>query len=787
MNREQKRRIIGVAVISGVILVSVASVGTVQLIREANATEVNKYVTAKNTNYNIASATVIRTITVHNYGGKNGTEMAQVCYDPGSSTYFLKVDGIEVGKSSNNKFKVPSRANSTFSEYCNQDGTSICYNNGVIVPQFFLNTTNITNLTEIHAKYTKSNSNQQFIELNKNGGTGGPDCIYAEGRTAYTDDTFETQIISIDKPTRTGYVFNGYTSEHGKIVDEEGNLTKVISNVLSGTHDDYIATAEWIPYTHTVVYDANGGNDAPSNQTKTYGSALTLSSSIPTRTGYTFTGWNTAANGSGTTYSAGGEYTADQNGGTVTLYAQWTQDLTINLYDEDKTTPLSQLTLKDEYFYQDGNKIEKNGSFKVPTKEGYIFKGYYSYGGSNLWINADGSMGGEAQYNAIYNSIVQDYNTEPEVYMYAQWTPQELPINLYDEDKTTTLSNLTLKDGYFYQNGNKIEKDGNFEIPTKKGFIFKGYYSYGNNNLWINADGSMGGKAQYNAIYNCIVQDYNTEPEVYMYAQWIATEDENTGSEVTVTLDYQGGNQGNNPSSITAKVGSPYGDLPEPTKEGFLFTGWYSEDGNNKGTKIEETTIVTNSTNHIIYAKWIKIEDEDDVTAKPSIDADGNKIVYIETGTGKDVDSVKINDKEIEKDENGKYIFMPTKNGIYKIIITYTDGTNEEITYTENRINEDNEDNGNSGNDGKDDNSGNNNNGDNSGNYGNGSIGNKNNLNNLNNNGSNNTTGKTGDTITTSTALTELPKTGSTMGALFAAIASGISAIFAWFKQKRKK
>ena len=37
---------------------------------------------------------------------------------------------------------------------------------------------------------------------------------------------------------------------------------------------------------------------------------------------------------------------------------------------------------------------------------------------------------------------------------------------------------------------------------------------------------------------------------------------------------------------------------------------------------------------------------------------------------------------------------MPTKNGIYKIIITYTDGTNEEITYTEKRIDEDNEDNG---------------------------------------------------------------------------------------------
>ena len=47
MSSNRKRKIIGVAVISGVILVSVASVGTVQLIKEANATEVNKYVTAQ--------------------------------------------------------------------------------------------------------------------------------------------------------------------------------------------------------------------------------------------------------------------------------------------------------------------------------------------------------------------------------------------------------------------------------------------------------------------------------------------------------------------------------------------------------------------------------------------------------------------------------------------------------------------------------------------------------------------------------------------------------------------
>ena len=70
----------------------------------------------------------------------------------------------------------------------------------------------------------------------------------------------------------------------------------------------------------TVSYNANGGSGAPSSQTKWYGKSLTLSSTKPTRTGYSFSKWNTAANGSGTSYNPGASYTS--NSGT-TLYAQW--------------------------------------------------------------------------------------------------------------------------------------------------------------------------------------------------------------------------------------------------------------------------------------------------------------------------------------------------------------------------------------------------------------------------------------------------------------------------------
>lgn len=113
-------------------------------------------------------------------------------------------------------------------------------------------------------------------------------------------------------------------------------------------------TVTYSPTTYTVSYNANGGTGAPSAQTKEHGTALTLSSTTPTKssttatgytvtfngnggtpsvtsatatdtTSYTFSSWNTAANGSGTSYSAGGAYTANAS---ATLYAQYSGSTT---------------------------------------------------------------------------------------------------------------------------------------------------------------------------------------------------------------------------------------------------------------------------------------------------------------------------------------------------------------------------------------------------------------------------------------------------------------------------
>ena len=73
-----------------------------------------------------------------------------------------------------------------------------------------------------------------------------------------------------------------------------------------------------------ITYDANGGSGAPAAQQKSESVQLTLSSTVPTREGYTFAGWNTASDGSGTAYAPRAIYldNADLN-----LYAQWTQNI----------------------------------------------------------------------------------------------------------------------------------------------------------------------------------------------------------------------------------------------------------------------------------------------------------------------------------------------------------------------------------------------------------------------------------------------------------------------------
>lgn len=144
------------------------------------------------------------------------------------------------------------------------------------------------------------------IKYNANGGSGVP-----SNQTKWKDQTLT---LSTTKPTRTGYTFLGWStssSATSATYSAGGNYTANAAATLY---------AVWKAITYAVKYDANGGSGAPGNQTKTYGVALTLSSTKPTRTNYTFKGWGTSASATTVAYAAGASYT---NNAAITLYAVW--------------------------------------------------------------------------------------------------------------------------------------------------------------------------------------------------------------------------------------------------------------------------------------------------------------------------------------------------------------------------------------------------------------------------------------------------------------------------------
>lgn len=116
-------------------------------------------------------------------------------------------------------------------------------------------------------------------------------------------------------PSRTGYVFEGwYTAASGG--------TKVTSYIGTSNVTYY---AHWTPITYTIAFNANGGSGSMSNMTMTYNVAKNLTSNAFSRTNYTYVGWNTKSDWSGTNYSNGQSVNnlTITNGTTITLYAKW--------------------------------------------------------------------------------------------------------------------------------------------------------------------------------------------------------------------------------------------------------------------------------------------------------------------------------------------------------------------------------------------------------------------------------------------------------------------------------
>jgi len=120
-----------------------------------------------------------------------------------------------------------------------------------------------------------------------------------------------------------------YNSSGTQLTSDTSGGNAVISYNLSSSSTYYYGVKYYnntgtvyveIRKQYNISYNANGGSGAPSTQTKLYGNNLTLSSTIPTRAGYSFVGWNTSSTATTANYSAGGSCGLNAD---TTLYAIW--------------------------------------------------------------------------------------------------------------------------------------------------------------------------------------------------------------------------------------------------------------------------------------------------------------------------------------------------------------------------------------------------------------------------------------------------------------------------------
>ena len=249
---------------------------------------------------------VTKTIDLINHSSSNGffsftggvgrVETYKVVYDAnggsGAPSSQTKTHGVTLTLSST----VPTRSGYAFLGWSTSStATSATYSAG----SSFTSNANTT-------LYAVWKANTYTVSYNANGGSGAP--------SSQTKTYGVTLYLSSTVPARSGYTFLGWSTSStatSATYSAGGSFT---------ANADTTLYAVWKANTYTVSYNANGGSGAPSSQTKTYGVTLYLSSTVPTRSGYTFLGWSTSSTATSATYSAGGSFTSNAN---TTLYAVW--------------------------------------------------------------------------------------------------------------------------------------------------------------------------------------------------------------------------------------------------------------------------------------------------------------------------------------------------------------------------------------------------------------------------------------------------------------------------------
>ncbi|HUY43737.1 MAG TPA: G1 family glutamic endopeptidase [Acidimicrobiales bacterium] len=154
--------------------------------------------------------------------------------------------------------------------------------------------------------YAQWTINAYTITFNANGGSG--------AMAPQTENYDVSANLATNTFTMSGYTFSGWNTA------ADGSGTSYADAQLVTFSVSTTLYAQWTINAYTITFNANGGSGAMASQTENYDVSANLSTNTFTMSGYTFSGWNTAADGSGTSYADAQLVTFSVS---TTLYAQW--------------------------------------------------------------------------------------------------------------------------------------------------------------------------------------------------------------------------------------------------------------------------------------------------------------------------------------------------------------------------------------------------------------------------------------------------------------------------------
>ena len=328
-----------------------------------------------------------------------------------------------------------------------------------------------------------------------------------------------------------------------------------------------------------ITYEANGatGGTVPGDQTDIlYNASTTVSSNSGSlaKTGYTFAGWNTAADGSGTNYTAGsGSITPTAT--TTTLYAKWTQ--IVELDKNGGSGGSSNVTMT-------YNSSTLTG-YSAPSKTLRYFGGYWTDETNNdgcgrMIINEDGEL--EANVEGYTDASGNWIRTTTPTTLHAQWSSSVFYRITFQHNGHGTIA----VGGEIIPSGGKAMV---YAILTKSlvatpnlGYHFTGWTVTGTGAGRVVIGNTSAASTTINSLGRNATVTAGFAPDVY-----------------TITYNLNGGT-GESSSSYT--IESAAITLPTPTYTGYDFEGWYD---NSSFTGSAVTTIAAGSTgNKEYWAKW---------------------------------------------------------------------------------------------------------------------------------------------------------------------------------------